>query len=76
MSLGPPAGCRFGTSLGHFARALRGEAMRGTSGTPRHTKLARYRCSLPGLAEFTGNRRTEPEVPRIGGNFARKRSLA
>jgi hypothetical protein len=35
----------------------------GTSGTPRHTELARYRCSLPGLAGFTGLRCTEPEVP-------------
>ena len=42
-------------------------AMRGTSGTPRHTKLARYRCSLPGLAGFAGNRCTEPEVPPNGG---------
>ena len=50
--------------------------MRGTSGTPRHTKQTRYRCSLPGLAEFTGNRCTEPEVPHIGGKFsARERSL-
>src|SRR5665213_1658966 len=43
--------------------------MRGTSGTPRHTKRSRYRCSLPGLAGFTGNRCTEPEVPRIGREF-------
>jgi hypothetical protein len=41
-------------------------AIRGTSGTPRRTKLTRYRCSLPGLAGFAGNRRTEPEVPPIG----------
>src|SRR5690242_682860 len=41
--------------------------MRGTSGTPRHTKLTRYRCSLPGLAGFAGNRCTEPEVPPIDG---------
>ncbi len=41
-------------------------ARRGTSGTPRHTKLTRYRCSLPGLAGFAGNRCTEPEVPPIG----------
>src|SRR5579864_765315 len=47
--------------------------MRGTSGTPRHTKRSRYRCSLPGLAGFAGLRRTEPEVPRIGSRFARKR---
>src|ERR1700681_3297912 len=40
-------------------------ATRGTSGTPRHTKLTRYRCSLPGLAGFAGNRCTEPEVPPI-----------
>src|SRR4029077_6590380 len=40
--------------------------MRGTSGTLRHTKRSRYRCSLPGLAGFAGLRRTEPEVPRIG----------
>src|SRR5580704_15369783 len=45
---------------------LRLPAIRGTSGTPRRTKLTRYRCSLPGLAEFAGNRRTEPEVPPIG----------
>src|SRR5580704_233246 len=43
-----------------------GAAIRGTSGTPRRTKLTRYRCSLPGLAGFAGNRRTEPEVPPIG----------
>ena len=47
--------------------------MRGTSGTPRHTKRSRYRCSLPGLAGFAGLRRTEPEVPRIGSRFTRKR---
>jgi hypothetical protein len=47
--------------------------MRGTSGTPRHTKQSRYRCSLPGLAGFTGNRCTEPEVPRIGRKSARSR---
>src|ERR1700721_1310532 len=41
-------------------------ATRGTSGTPRHTRLTRYRCSLPGLAGFAGNRCTEPEVPSIG----------
>src|SRR5690242_3040561 len=41
--------------------------MRGTSGTPRHTKLTRYRCSLPGLAGFAGNRCTEPEVPPTDG---------
>ncbi len=40
--------------------------MSGTSGPLRHTKRSRYRCSLPGLAEFAGNRCTEPEVPRIG----------
>src|SRR5580658_9577802 len=40
----------------------------GTSGTPRHTKLTRYRCSLPGLAGFTGNRCTEPEVPPISSH--------
>src|SRR3977135_818245 len=47
--------------------------MRGTSGTPRRTKRSRYRCSLPGLAGFAGLRRTEPEVPRIGSLFTRKR---
>src|SRR5712692_11049684 len=47
--------------------------MRGTSGTPRHTKRSRYRCSLPGLAGFAGLRRTEPEVPRIGSRSTRKR---
>src|SRR5271165_2383637 len=47
--------------------------MRGTSGTPRHTKRSRYRCSLPGLAGFAGLRRTEPEVPRIGSRGIRKR---
>src|ERR1700693_2255352 len=47
--------------------------MRGTSGTPRHSKRSRYRCSLPGLAGFAGLRRTEPEVPRIGSRFTRKR---
>src|SRR5271156_5907948 len=46
-------------------------AIRGTSGPPRHTKLTRYRCSLPGLAGFAGNRCTEPEVPPIG-NLSRK----
>src|SRR5580765_8556204 len=48
-------------------------AMRGTSGTLRHTKRSRYRCSLPGLAGFAGLRRTEPEVPRIGSRSIRKR---
>src|ERR1700722_20153412 len=38
----------------------------GTSGVPRHTKLTRYRCSLPGLAGFAGDRFTEAEVPSIG----------
>src|SRR5579863_9135973 len=47
--------------------------MRGTSGTPRHSKRSRYRCSLPGLAGFAGLRRTEPEVPRIGSRFTPKR---
>src|SRR5579871_5254012 len=47
--------------------------MRGTSGTLRHTKRSRYRCSLPGLAGFAGLRRTEPEVPRIGSHSTRKR---
>src|SRR4029077_6819677 len=58
-------------------------AMRGTSGTPRHTKLTRYRCCLPALAGFAGNRCTEPEVPPIGDlrrNFSccriARRSLA
>jgi hypothetical protein len=46
--------------------------MRGTSGTPRHSKRSRYRCSLPGLAGFAGLRRTEPEVPRIVSRFAMK----
>src|SRR5271156_2373037 len=45
-------------------------ATRGTSGTPRHTRLTRYRCSLPGLAGFAGNRCTEPEVPPIGSHRA------
>src|SRR5277367_3325496 len=45
-------------------------AIRGTSGTPRHTRLTRYRCSLPGLAGFAGNRCTEPEVPPIGSHRA------
>src|SRR5271156_5256688 len=48
--------------------------IKGTSGVPRHTKLTRYRCSLPGLAGFAGNRCTEPEVPSIGSrakNFPR-----
>jgi len=39
---------------------------RGTSETPRHTWLTRYRCSLPGLAGFAGPRCTKPEVPRLG----------
>src|SRR5271168_719943 len=46
-------------------------AIRGTSGTPRHTRLTRYRCSLPGLAGFAGNRCTEPEVPPIGSPRAK-----
>ncbi len=49
-------------------KAPRCAAMRGTSGPPRHTKWSRYRCSLPGLAGFTGNRCTEPEVPPIGSS--------
>src|SRR5215468_12420125 len=40
------------------------ETKRGTSESPRHTWLTRYRCSLPGLAGFAGPRCTEPEVPR------------
>ena len=51
--------------IGHLARCG-SAATRGTSGTPRHTRLTRYRCSLPGLAGFAGNRCTEPEVPPIG----------
>ena len=51
--------------------AHRLEATRGTSGTPRHTRLTRYRCSLPGLAGFAGNRCTEPEVPPIGSHRAK-----
>src|ERR1700686_3210879 len=47
--------------------------MRGTSGTLRHSKRSRYRCSLPGLAGFAGLRRTEPEVPRIGSRSTHKR---
>src|ERR1700691_3394993 len=47
--------------------------MRGTSGTLRHTKRSRYRCSLPGRAGFAGLRRTDPEVPRIGSRSTRKR---
>src|SRR5208337_2748794 len=46
-------------------------AIRGTSGSPRHTWLTRYRCSLPGLAGFAGPRCTEPEVPRIGSRALR-----
>src|SRR5580698_4499561 len=49
----------------------RSAATRGTSGTPRHTRLTRYRCSLPGLAGFAGNRCTEPEVPPIGSPSAK-----
>src|SRR5271169_3133850 len=51
-------------------RSTRSAATRGTSGTPRHTRLTRYRCSLPGLAGFAGNRCTEPEVPPIGSHRA------
>src|SRR5208337_485242 len=46
-------------------------AIRGTSGSPRHTWLTRYRCSLPGLEGFAGPRCTEPEVPRIGSRALR-----
>src|SRR5271157_1689488 len=46
-------------------------ATRGTSGSPRHTWLTRYRCSLPGLAGFAGPRCTEPEVPRFGSRALR-----
>jgi hypothetical protein len=42
-----------------------GGLKRGTSESPRHTWLTRYRCSLPGLAGFAGPRCTKPEVPRI-----------
>src|SRR5277367_6333161 len=52
----------------NFSRA----AIKGTSGVPRHTKLTRYRCSLPGLAGFAGNRCTEPEVPSIGSRTKKK----
>jgi hypothetical protein len=41
-------------------------SIRGTSGSPRHTRLTRYRCSLPGLAGFAGPRCTKSEVPRLG----------
>src|ERR1700736_4858544 len=56
-----------------------GLPVRGTSGDPRHTRLSRYRCSLPGLAGFAGPRCTEPEVPRSGSraNFpTAEKSLA
>ncbi len=33
-------------------------------------EATRYRCSLPGLAGFAGNRCTEPEVPPIGSHAA------
>jgi hypothetical protein len=45
--------------------------IRGTSESPRHTWLTRYRCSLPGLAGFAGPRCTEPEVPRSGSRKRR-----
>src|SRR5581483_8856139 len=45
--------------------------VRGTSGHPRHPRLSRYRCSLPGLAGFAGPRCTEPEVPRSGSRALR-----
>ncbi len=41
-------------------------SIRGTSESPRHTRLTRYRCSLPGLAGFAGPRCTKSEVPRLG----------
>src|SRR5271163_1158647 len=56
-----------------FAAPEAPKTIRGTSGHPRHTKLTRYRCSLPGLAGFAGNRCTEPEVPPIGRIFSRRR---
>jgi hypothetical protein len=46
-------------------------SIRGTSESPRHTWLSRYRCSLPGLAGFAGPRCTEPEVPRLGSRPSR-----
>ncbi len=48
----------------------------GTSGHPRHTLLIRYRCSLPGLAEFAGKCCAEPEVPRSKILQPRHASLA
>ena len=50
--------------------------LEGTSGTLRRTKLTRYRCSLPGLAGFAGNRRTKPEVPPIGEGESRREKFA
>src|SRR5258707_14720339 len=49
-----------------FGRGSLVISARGTSGDLGHTKLSRYRCSLPGLAGFAGLRCTEPEVPRSG----------
>src|SRR5271156_2648743 len=56
-----------------FAAPEAPKTIGGTSGHPRHTKLTRYRCSLPGLAGFAGNRCTEPEVPPISRIFSRRR---
>jgi hypothetical protein len=69
--LGNSCSATCGRPIHEVWRTHRLKTMRGTSGTPRHTKRSRYRCSLPGLAGFTGNRCTEPEVPRIGRNSAR-----
>src|SRR5215468_4865470 len=52
------------------------ETKRGTSESPRHTWLTRYRCSLPGLAGFAGPRCTEPEVPRSSSRETAEKSLA
>jgi hypothetical protein len=61
--------------IGHFFLCpLR--VLEGTSGTLRRTKLTRYRCSLPGLAGFAGNRRTKPEVPPIGERETRRNKFA
>ena len=64
-------GKAIGTGTIHTAWIDALRSNRGTSGSPRHTRLTRYRCSLPGLAGFAGPRCTKPEVPRFDTHLAR-----
>src|SRR6266700_6879562 len=61
----------FGYWAGFWSRLL--SAMGGTSDTLRHTKRSRYRCSLPGLAGFTGIVAQSPKFHASAGICTRSR---